>query len=100
MVRGSSSFSMGSWRNLRIRRETDLSSLFSCLSAVGEISTFHAIAPHYFFKRDGLAPPRANIFQCLLRQVDVFQIIQILEDSFTRIIGFSPARPLGEGVEA
>jgi len=83
-----------------MRREIGLSSFSSCLSAVRAISTFHAIAPHYFFKRNRLAASRAHFFQCLLSEVDVFEIVQVLEDCFAGVVGFGAAGALGKAVKA
>jgi hypothetical protein len=41
----------------------------------------HAIAAHYFFKRNGSGASRAHCLQPFLGEVDVFQVIQMLEDA-------------------
>src|SRR6266496_2466391 len=100
ICRGSSSLTTRSWRNFRIRRSTGLSSFSSSFRAAGSNSIFQAIAPHYFVEGDRLGAPRADGRQTLLGEVDVFQILQMLENRFASVVGLGAPRALGETVEA
>jgi hypothetical protein len=83
-----------------MRRATGLSSSSSCLWAFGETSTFQAIAAHYFFEGNRLAATGADFCQCLLREVDVFQVVQILQDGFTGVVSLGASGAFGEAFEA
>src|SRR5271157_2261764 len=91
---------MRSWRNFRIRCSTGLSSFFNSLSAARSNSIFQAIAPHYFFEWDGLAASRAHVRQALFGEVDIFQIVEMLEDGFAGVVCLGASGALGEAVEA
>ena len=58
------------------------------------------MAAHYFFEGDRLCAPGANVRQALFGEVDVFKVVEVLEDCFARVIGFGASGALGEAVEA
>src|ERR1700733_5229967 len=99
MTRGSSSKATLSRRNFRIRSETGWSSFSSSRRASGANSILQAMLAHNFLEWNGLYPAGFNRLHSLLGEVDVFELIQVLEDGFARVIGFSAAGALGEAGE-
>jgi hypothetical protein len=87
-------------RNFTIRRSTVLSSFSSSFMAAGSNSIFHAMAPHYFFKRDRFGAPRPDFRQALLGEIDVFEIFEMLENGFPGVIGLGASGALGQALEA
>src|SRR4029077_15436333 len=87
-------------RNFRIRFSTGFLWFLNSFRAAGSNSNFPALAPYYFFEGDRLGAPRANGRQALLGEVDVFQIVQMLEDGFAGVVSFGASGALGEAVEA
>ncbi len=86
-----------------MRRAIGLSSPSSSFCAAGSNSVLHfglkAIAAHNFFEWDGTNPACANLCETLLGEVDVFEFLQVLEDSFASVVCFSAAGALGETSE-
>ena len=62
--------------------------------------SLQATAPRYFFERNSPAASREYCVQCLLCEVDVFQIIQMSEDGFAGVGSLGASGSLGEAVEA
>src|SRR5579872_6973119 len=71
-----------------MRRELCESSLASSRSAEGETSIFQAMALHNFLKRYGLVFAAANAFERTLGQIQIFQLLQVLEDCLANIKAF------------
>src|SRR5579863_4889813 len=55
---------------------------------------------HHFFERNRLTTARLYGFQAFLGQINVFQIVEVLQDSFAGIISFRPPGFLGKPREA
>src|ERR1700687_5882764 len=94
MLRGSSSLAILSRRNFRIRLLCCGSNLLSSLSAVAESSTFQAMTFQHVFKRNGALLAAANPLQRLFGEINIFEIIEMLENSLTDIVGLcAPGAP-------
>lgn len=63
-------------------------------------STFHSKTRHDFFEGDWPTAACAHSFQAFLGKIDVFQIVQILQDGFACVVGLRAAGALGQAVEA
>src|SRR6267142_5450317 len=72
------------------------SSLLSSLSAVGDSSTFQAMTFQYVFERNGALLAAANALQRLFGKIDILQIIEMLEDGLTDIIGLGAPGAAGQ----
>jgi hypothetical protein len=51
---------------------------------------------HNVFERNGVYPARFNRFHPLLGQINVFQIVQVLQDGLAGVVGFAAAGLLSQ----
>jgi site-specific recombinase XerC len=99
-LRGSSSLATRSWRNFSMRLRGCASSLLSSRSADSDSSTLWAMMLHYVFQRDGVLFALADAFESALRQIQVFQVLQVFEDGFTDVVGFGAPGAPGQLLQA
>jgi len=55
---------------------------------------------HNVFERNGVYPARFNRFHPLLGQINVFQIVQMLQDGLAGVVGFAAAGLLSQPGQA
>src|SRR5690606_10677477 len=85
MLRGSSSVATRSDRNRMMRRAGSCPSLSSSFVAAGSKSIRQAMRLHHVAKRHRRGAAGADVRQTLFGEIDVFQIIDVFEDRFSRI---------------
>ena len=83
-----------------MRRACCASSLLSSRSAASDSSTLQAMTFHCLFEWDGTLRAAANPFQRALGQVQIFEIVQVFEDSFPRIERLGTPGAAGEPLQA
>src|ERR1700730_17405641 len=88
MLRGSSNLATRSWRKFRMRLACCASSLLNSRSAARENSIFQAMALHDVFKGNGVVLTIANTFQRTLGKINIFEVLQVLQDSLAGIEAF------------
>src|ERR1700674_2249472 len=72
------------------------SSLLSSRSATGETSIFHAMTLHDFLKWNGVVLTLSNAFQGTLGEIQVFEILQVLQDSLAGVEALGAAGAAGK----
>src|SRR5215831_2914137 len=89
MLRGFSSGDSRSLRNFRMRFACGGSSLSSSRAAVADSSIFQAMPFQNVLKRNHLFVAAANPFQNAFGLVKVFEVVEVLENGFADVEGFS-----------
>jgi NAD(P)-dependent dehydrogenase (short-subunit alcohol dehydrogenase family) len=100
MLRGSSSGARRSQRNRNIRCAACGPSLPRSFSAPRSNSIRQAMPLDHRLQGNRVAAAGAKILEAAFRQIDVFQIAEIFDDRFARIVALAPPGRLGEFVEA
>src|ERR1700678_1937168 len=96
MERGASSLATRSDKNFRMRRRGWASSWSMSRSAEGKTSTAYAITLHHRLKRNGKLLSVLDALERTLRQIQILEIGEMLQDGFADVVCFRSSRALGE----
>lgn len=61
--------------------------------------TRQAMALHDSLKRNGAFVATANALEGLFREIQIFEVVQMFEDGFARVVGLGAARAAGQAVQ-